>query len=40
MAFRDMVEFLRSEVELMPLSRWDESVLRHCFCRSLAKTHP
>jgi hypothetical protein len=39
-AFRNTVEFLRSEVELMPLSRWNESVLRYYFCRFLAATYP
>jgi hypothetical protein len=39
-AFRNTVEFLRSEVELMPLSRWNESVLRYHFCRFLATDYP
>jgi hypothetical protein len=38
--FRNTVEFLRSEVELMPLSRWNESVFRYCFCRSLCMVYP
>src|SRR3989304_9781983 len=39
-AFRSTVEFLCSEVELMPLSRWNESVLGYFFCRFLATAHP
>jgi len=39
-AFRSTVEFLRSEIELMPLDRWNESVLRYYFCRFLARTYP
>lgn len=39
-AFRNTIEFLRSEVELMPLSRWNESVLRYYFCRFLAIAYP
>ncbi len=38
--FRNTVEFLRSEVKLMPLSRWDESVLRYHFGRLLATDYP
>ena len=40
MAFRSTIESLRSEVELMPFDRWNESVLRYYFCRSLAMTYP
>lgn len=39
-AFRSTAEFLRSETELMPSSRWNESVFRYYFCRFLAKTYP
>jgi len=39
-AFHGTVEFLRSEVEPMPMSRWNESVLRYHFCRFLARTYP
>jgi hypothetical protein len=41
-AFRNTVEFFRSEVEveLMPLDRWNESVFRYCFCRSLHTAYP
>lgn len=39
-AFRSTVEFLRSEVELMPLDRWNESVFRYQFCRFIAAAHP
>jgi hypothetical protein len=35
-AFRDTVKFLPQEFKLMPLSRWNESVLRYHFCRFLA----
>lgn len=38
--FRTTAKFLRSELSLMPLSRWNESVLRYYFCRFLATTHP
>lgn len=39
-AFHGTVDFLRSEIGLMPLCRWNESVLRYYFCRSLATTYP
>jgi len=41
-AFRDAARCLRSdvEVELMPLDRWNESVFRYCFCRSLHTAYP
>lgn len=38
--FRGSVRFLESELQVMPLSRWNESVLRYFFCRSIATTHP
>ncbi len=38
-AFRQTVEFLPGELEVMPPDRWNESVLRYHFCRFLAKTH-
>lgn len=38
--FHSTVEFLPSEFEVMPLSRWTESVLRYYFCRFLTKSHP
>jgi hypothetical protein len=34
--FRGAVRSLESELEVMPLSRWNESILRYFFCRSLA----
>jgi hypothetical protein len=39
-AFRKTVERIRSEVRLMPLSRWNESVVRYWFCEALATAHP
>ena len=39
-AFRSTVEFLPSEFAVMPLSRWNEAVLRYCFCRFLATANP
>lgn len=39
-AFRRMVEFLPSEFAVMPLNRWNESVMRYSFCRFLAMDHP
>lgn len=39
-AFRSVVDHLRSEIELMPLSRWTESVVRYYFCRSIAMVDP
>ena len=39
-AFRRTVKFLPSELKIMPLSRWNESVLRYFFCRFLAKADP
>jgi hypothetical protein len=38
--FRRTIDFLPSEIEVMPLSRWTESVLRYYFCRTLATAHP
>jgi hypothetical protein len=38
--FRSLVEFLPSELSLMPLSRWNESVLRYFFCRFLSESFP
>ena len=38
--FRNTVAFLTSEMELMPLSRWNESVFRYYFCRFLATAYP
>jgi hypothetical protein len=34
-AFRETLAFLPSELRLMPLSRWNESVFRYFFCRFL-----
>ena len=39
-AFRSTVEFLPTEFPVMPLSRWNESVLRYYFCRFLATANP
>lgn len=39
-AFRGAVDALRSELPLMPLSRWNESVFRYYFCRAVAVAHP
>ena len=38
--FRGAVKLLESELQVMPLSRWNESVLRYYFCRSIATAHP
>lgn len=38
--FRGAVKSLESELQVMPLSRWNESVLRYYFCRSIATAHP
>lgn len=38
--FRGAVKSLESELQIMPLSGWNESVLRYYFCRSIANTHP
>jgi hypothetical protein len=35
--FRSLVDFLPSELAIMPLSRWSESVLRYFYCRILAE---
>lgn len=37
-AFLDTVKFLPQEFMVMPLSRWNESVLRYYFCRFLARS--
>ena len=37
--FRGAVQSLESELKVMPLSRWNESVLRYFFCRALATAH-
>jgi hypothetical protein len=39
-AFRSTVPFLSSELAVMPLSRWTESVLRFFFCRFVATAYP
>ena len=39
-AFRDTVDFLPHEFEVMSLSPWNESVLRYYFCRFLATSSP
>lgn len=39
-AFRKTINFLRLEVEVMPLSRWNESVLRYFFCCYIATSYP
>src|SRR5208282_3472565 len=39
-AFRSAFEHLRAEVAVMPLSRWNESVFRYWFCRSVATGNP
>lgn len=39
-AFRETVRFLPTELQLMPLARWNESVFRYVFCRCLAQVHP
>jgi hypothetical protein len=39
-AFRSTVKFLPSEFAVMPLNRWNESVLRYYFCRFLAMARP
>jgi hypothetical protein len=39
-AFRDAIASLPTELALMPLSRWNESVFRFFFCRLLADAHP
>lgn len=38
--FRNTVDVLQSELEVMPLDRWTESVFRYFFCRFLATQHP
>ncbi len=38
-AFRETVRFLEPELAVMPLSRWNESVLRYSLCRILAIAH-
>jgi hypothetical protein len=32
--------FVPTELVLMPLSRWNESVFRYFYCRALAEAHP
>ncbi len=39
-AFDVAMSRLKSELELMPLERWNESVFRYFFCRALTETHP
>ena len=39
-AFRGALDHLRTETVVMPLSRWNESVLRYCFCRHIATANP
>jgi hypothetical protein len=39
-AFRQSLETLASELKIMPLSRWNESVFRYYFCRSIALAYP
>ncbi len=39
-AFRTAFERVQTEVAVMPLNRWNESVFRYCFCRSVATAHP
>lgn len=39
-AFRETVGFLPTEVGVMPLGRWNESVFRYFFCRFLSEAHP
>lgn len=38
--FSGAIDNLREEAGIMPMSRWNESVFRHCFCRSIAKACP
>jgi hypothetical protein len=38
--FRGSVQTLEGELNVMPLSRWNESVLRYYFCRSVATAFP
>ena len=38
--FQKTVAFLPTEIELMPLCRWNESVFRYYFCRFLATGFP
>ncbi|WP_446213426.1 hypothetical protein [Micromonospora sp. IBSANI012] len=39
-AFSRAMASMSDELPLMPLSRWNESVFRYLFCRSLAEAHP
>lgn len=39
-AFRDTLARVADEVAVMPLERWNESVFRYAFCRSIAAVRP
>jgi hypothetical protein len=39
-AFLDGMSDLREDIGIMPMSRWNKSVFRYCFCRSIAKNLP
>lgn len=39
-AFQQTMEQLTVEVAVMPLERWNESVFRYAFCRSIASSRP
>jgi hypothetical protein len=38
-AFRHTVNFLEKEIKIMPLSRWNESILRYFFCQYIATSY-
>ena len=38
--FQRTVQALEADLRMMPFSRWNESVLRYYFCRSVATVHP
>lgn len=38
-AFHNTVNFLGLEVKVMPLNRWNESILRYFFCRYIATSY-
>lgn len=40
LGFRGALDTLKSELPVMPLSRWNESVLRYYFSRAVALAHP